>query len=125
MGAIKTIIVADAVMSLDNVIGVAGAARGSLFLLLFGLAVSIPLIIWSSHLVLKFMERFPVVVTLGAALLGYVAGDMIASDAALAAWSAAVPGLHRLAGFGGAVLVVVVGLWLARRRAAASDRRVL
>ena len=124
-GAVRTIIVADAVMSLDNVIGVAGAARGSLFLLLFGLAVSIPLIIWSSHLVLKFMERFPVVVTLGAALLGYVAGDMIASDAALAAWSAAVPGLHRLAGFGGAVLVVVVGLWLARRRAAASDRRVL
>ena len=69
-GAIKTIIVADFVMSLDNVIGVAAAARGSVFLLGFGLVVSIPLIVWGSHFVLKIMERFPVTIVLGAGLMG-------------------------------------------------------
>jgi YjbE family integral membrane protein len=79
-GAVKTIIVADFVMSLDNVIAVAGAAHGSLALLLFGLAVSIPLIVWSSQLILHWMERWPVIMLLGAGLLGYVAGQMIFSD---------------------------------------------
>ena len=73
-GAVKTIVVADFVMSLDNVIAVAGAAHGSLALLLFGLAVSIPLIVWSSQLILHWMERFPSIVLFGAGLLGYVAG---------------------------------------------------
>jgi YjbE family integral membrane protein len=121
-GAVKTIIVADFVMSLDNVIGVAGAAQGSLVLLLFGLAVSIPLIVWSSQLILRWMERWPWIVLLGAGLLGYVAGQMIFSDPGvigllpeLPAWSA------RAAGAIGALLVVVIGRWLEQRILARQD----
>ena len=125
-GAVKTIVVADFVMSLDNVIGVAGAAHGSLALLLFGLAVSIPLIVWSSQLILHWMERFPSIVLLGAALLGYVAGQMIFSDLGvlallppLPAWSA------RVAGVVGALLVVVIGRWLERRILAKQDLTIV
>ncbi|MBK8317849.1 MAG: TerC family protein [Betaproteobacteria bacterium] len=121
-GAVKTIIVADFVMSLDNVIAVAGAAHGSLPLLLFGLAVSIPLIVWSSQLILHWMERWPSIVLFGAALLGYVAGQMIFSDPGvigllppLPAWSAKVAGVI------GAVLVVGVGRWLEQRMLARQD----
>jgi YjbE family integral membrane protein len=121
-GAVKTIVVADFVMSLDNVIGVAGAAHGSLALLLFGLAVSIPLIVWSSQLILHWMERFPVIVLLGAGLLGYVAGQMIFSDPGvlgllppMPSWSAT------LAGAVGALLVVVIGRWLEQRILARQD----
>ena len=121
-GAVKTIIVADFVMSLDNVIAVAGAAHGSLALLLFGLAFSIPLIVWSSQLILRWMERWPWIVLLGAGLLGYVAGQMIFSDPgvtgllpALPAWSA------KAAGVIGALLVVVVGRWLEQRILARQD----
>ena len=121
-GAVKTIIVADFVMSLDNVIAVAGAAHGSLPLLLFGLAVSIPLIVWSSQLILHWMERWPSIVLFGAALLGYVAGQMIFSDPGvigllppLPAWSA------KAAGAIGAVLVVGVGRWLEQRILARQD----
>lgn len=115
-GAVKTIIVADFVMSLDNVIAVAGAAHGSLALLQFGLAVSIPLIVWSSQLILHWMERFPAIVLLGAGLLGYVAGQMLLTDRGvldllppLPDWSA------RAAGAVGAVLVVLIGRWLEQR----------
>ena len=126
IGAVQTIILADLVMSLDNVIGVATAARGNLFLLLFGLAVSIPLIVWSSALVLRLMERFPVVVTLGAALLGYVAGAMLASDVVVEGWlQTHLPLLHGMAGILGACLVVAVGLGLARRNAISTDQRIL
>ncbi|PKO36927.1 MAG: hypothetical protein CVU33_15855 [Betaproteobacteria bacterium HGW-Betaproteobacteria-6] len=121
-GAVKTIVVADFVMSLDNVIAVAGAAHGSLLLLLFGLAVSIPLIVWSSQLILHWMERFPSIVLLGAALLGYVAGQMLFSDPGvtailpqLPAWSA------KVAGVVGALLVVIVGRWLEKRILARQD----
>ncbi len=121
-GAVKTIVVADFVMSLDNVIAVAGAAHGSLALLLFGLAVSIPLIVWSSQLILRWMERWPWIVLLGAGLLGYVAGQMIFTDPGivgllppLPAWSA------KAAGAGGALLVVVVGRWLEQRILARQD----
>jgi YjbE family integral membrane protein len=121
-GAVKTIIVADLVMSLDNVIGVAGAAHGSLVLLLFGLAVSIPLIVWSSQLIMHWMERFPAIVLLGAALLGYVAGEMILSDPGvqgllppLPEWSA------KMAGAIGALVVVLVGRWLEQRILARQD----
>ncbi|HET7774989.1 MAG TPA: TerC family protein [Azospira sp.] len=121
-GAVKTIIVADFVMSLDNVIGVAGAAHGSLFLLLFGLAVSIPLIVWSSQLILRLMERWPVVVTLGAALLGYVAAEMMVSDPGVAGYLAgASPWLLKAAGLAGALLVVLVGKILQARRPALTD----
>ena len=121
-GAVKTIIVADFVMSLDNVIAVAGAAHGSLALLLFGLAVSIPLIVWSSQLILRWMERWPWIVLLGAGLLGYVSGQMIFSDPGvigllppLPEWSA------KAAGAIGALLVVVVGRWLEQRILARQD----
>jgi YjbE family integral membrane protein len=121
-GAVKTIIVADFVMSLDNVIGVAGAAQGGMFLLLFGLAVSIPLIVWSSQLILKLMERWPVVVTLGAALLGFVAGEMIVSDPGLAAFVTGAPAwLPKAVGLTGAVLVVAIGKLLEARHPAPAD----
>lgn len=125
-GAVKTIIVADFVMSLDNVIAVAGAAHGSLALLLFGLAVSIPLIVWSSQLILHWMERFPSIVLFGAALLGYVAGQMVFTDPGvlavlppLPAWSA------KVAGAVGALVVVVVGRWLEQRILARQDMTIV
>ena len=114
-GAVKTIIIADLVMSIDNVIAVAGAAHGSLVLLILGLAVSIPLIVWSSQLMLKLMDHFPVIVTGGAALLGWVAGSMIATDALLSPWlEANVPHAEKALAAAGAVLVVTVGYALAR-----------
>jgi YjbE family integral membrane protein len=125
-GAVKTIIVADFVMSLDNVIGVAAAARDSLFLLLFGLAVSIPLIVWSSQIIMKLMERHPIIVTLGAGLLGYVAGGMLVSDAAVKEQvAAALPAAHYIVGGACALFVVAVGNWLAWRKAAHEERRIL
>jgi YjbE family integral membrane protein len=78
--AVKTIIFADLVMSIDNVIAVAGATRGNIPLLLISLAISIPLIIWGSNIIMHLMEKYPVIVTLGAALLGYTAGEMIVAD---------------------------------------------
>ena len=125
-GAIKTILVADLVMSLDNVLGVAAAAKGNITLLVLGLAISIPLIIFGSTLMLKLMERFPIIITLGAALLGYLAGEMIVSDPKIVEW---FPHLHHaqelviiqdklelsLAGLAGAALVVFLGKALAAR----------
>ena len=78
--AIRTILIADLVMSLDNVIAVAAAAKGSILLLVIGLAISIPLVVFASRLLLVLMERYPVIITVGAALLGWVAGDMAVTD---------------------------------------------
>ena len=118
MAAIKTIVVADAVMSLDNVIAVAGASHGSMVLVTFGILVSIPIVVWGSKLVLTLMDRFPVVITLGAALLGWIAGGMLLSDKATPeALSKGIPYAHYLFAAAGAVLVVVVGKWLGSRRA--------
>lgn len=117
-GAIKTIIVADAVMSLDNVVAVAGASNGSLELVIFGVVISIPIIIWGSKLVLHFMDRFPLVITLGAALLGWIAGSMAAADISLPSlpsWT------HYAVGCAGAVLVLIVGLLVKSRRQANCD----
>ncbi|MFD2446918.1 TerC family protein [Bacillus sp. CGMCC 1.16607] len=83
MGAIKTIIFADLIMSLDNVVAVAGAAEGNMVLILIGLAISIPLIIWGSQILMAIMEKFPIIVILGAGLLGYTAGEMMLSDKAI------------------------------------------
>lgn len=80
MGALKTIIFADMIMSLDNVIAVAGAAKGSMLLVVIGLAISIPMIVWGSRLLMKLMKRFPVIVLLGAGMLGFTAGQMIMGD---------------------------------------------
>ncbi|HEX7890714.1 MAG TPA: TerC family protein [Ramlibacter sp.] len=113
--AIKTIIIADLVMSLDNVIGVAAAAKGNVPLLVFGLVISIPLIIFGSTLILKLMNRFPVIITIGAGLLGWVAGDMALTDPATKNFVEAHHYLHNILPALGAVLVVVVGKWLASR----------
>ncbi|MDO8298821.1 TerC family protein [Lacisediminimonas sp.] len=113
--AIKTIIIADLVMSLDNVIGVAAAAKGNTVLLVVGLAISIPLIIYGSTLILKLMARFPVIITIGAALLGWVAGEMAFSDPAIKIWADSHQNMHLIPPVLGAMLVVAVGKWLASR----------
>ncbi len=115
MAAVRTILIADLVMSLDNVIAVAAAAQGSMLLLILGLAISIPLVIFGSTLMIKLMERFPIIVVLGAALIGWVAGETITSDTALAGIVAANPWLHYAAAVAGAVFVVGVGKWRQRR----------
>ena len=114
--AIKTIMIADVVMSLDNVIGVAAAAKGNIVLLVAGLVISVPLIVFGSTLILKLMGRFPVIITAGAALLGWVAGEMAVSDPVVHELVASRQWLHMAAPMTGAVLVVVVGKWLGRRR---------
>ncbi len=86
IGAIKTIVVADAVMSLDNVIAIAAAAKDSITLVVFGLVVSVPIIVWCSKLVLVLMDRFPAVIMVGAAILGWIAGDMMTHDVVLKDW---------------------------------------
>lgn len=117
LGAIKTIVVADAVMSLDNVIAIAGAAKGSLGLVIFGLVVSVPIIVWGSKIVLTLMDRYPIIVVAGGALLGWIAGDMIATDVALkAAVDARVPYAHYVFSVIGALIVVMLGKVLGARR---------
>lgn len=114
--AIKTIIIADAVMSLDNVIAIAGAAGDSKFLIVFGLLLSIPIIMLGSQLVIKLMDRFPVVIVAGGALLGWIAGGMAVSDVSVINWFAAnLPAASTIAPVLGAILVVAVGKLLASR----------
>ena len=115
MAAVRTILIADIVMSLDNVIAVAAAAKGSTTLLIIGLAISIPLVIFGSTLMIKLMERYPVIVTLGAALIGWVGGETIVSDVALKSTLEANPSLHYIAAAVGAVLVVGLGRFLQGR----------
>ena len=116
LGAVKTIIVADAVMSLDNVIAIAGAAKDSIGLVVFGLVVSVPIIVWGSKLVLTLMDRFPWVIMGGAALLGWIAGDMAVGDVVTKDWVAANAAWLRYgAPVIGAVGVVAVGKLLAGR----------
>jgi YjbE family integral membrane protein len=114
--AIRTILIADLVMSLDNVLGVAAAAKGDLVLLIVGLAISIPLIIFGSTIILKLMERFPVIITIGAALLGYVAGEMLVTDPALKSWFEQQHLLHQVIPYFGAILVVAIGKWMSRNK---------
>jgi YjbE family integral membrane protein len=114
-GAIKTIVVADAVMSLDNVIGIAAAAKDSLALVIFGLVFSVPIILWGSRFVLTLMDRFPIVITAGAALLGWIAGDMIVHDVFITDdVERVVPLFRYVAPVVGAALVVIVGRIAAR-----------
>jgi YjbE family integral membrane protein len=113
--AIKTIIIADLVMSLDNVIGVAAAAKGNVPLLVFGLVISIPLIIFGSTLILKLMNRFPIIITIGAALLGWVAGEMVLTDPAIHDFVEKHHYLHNILPAAGAVIVVALGKYLASR----------
>ncbi len=123
--AVKTILIADFVMSLDNVIAIAGAAQNTipdhqLGYVIFGLLLSVPIIIWGSTLVLKLIDRFPVVVTFGGALLGWIAGGMLVTDVVVANQIGQVSSLGKLAAEAiGAILVVVLGKWLAARKTAA------
>ena len=131
MSAIRTILIADLVMSVDNVIAVAAAAGGSMTLLILGLAISIPLVIFGSTMLIHLMERFPFIITAGAALIGFVAGEMMVTDPVLTSWMAerftmkdghamlgSVP-LEWIAGVVGAVIVVLVGKALSSRKSAA------
>jgi YjbE family integral membrane protein len=123
--AIRTILIADLVMSVDNVLAVAAAAdsgppESRLLLLIVGLGLSIPLIIFGSQLLLGVMQRFPVIITLGAALLGFVAGEMLVSDPAVTHWFNGVGHASTtIIELVGAVGVVLVGSWLAKRKVAA------
>ena len=119
-GAVQTIALADAVMSLDNVIGIAAAAKGSVLLLVLGLLISIPLIVWGSTLILKLLHRYPFIVTLGGALLGWVAGDVLIADPVFADGIVRqLPWLHYAAPVLGMLGVIIVGRWLAARKTAA------
>lgn len=122
MAAVKTIIVADFVMSLDNVIAIAGAAQGAhpdhqLGLVIFGLVVSVPIIIWGSTIVLKLIDRFPIVVTFGAALLGWIAGGMLITDIFIVERFGEPTAMMKIAAeVVGAVLIVLLGKGIARRK---------
>jgi YjbE family integral membrane protein len=129
LAAIKTILIADLVMSLDNVIAVAAAAGGSYLLLVLGLAISIPLVIFGATLLLKLMERFPVIITIGAGLIGWVAGEMLVADRALHGWFTGMGVEYRgenpyvggvsleiIAGVIGIAIVVALGKWLGARK---------
>ncbi|GAB3770115.1 TerC family protein [Ramlibacter monticola] len=122
MAAIKTIIIADLVMSLDNVIGVAAAAKGNVPLLVIGLVISIPLIIFGSTLILKLMNRFPIIITLGAGLLGWVAGEMTLTDPAIHDFVEKHHYLHNILPALGAIIVVAVGKYLASRGASEEEQ---
>ena len=116
LSAVKTVIVADLVMSLDNVIGVAGAAKGSVLLLIFGLVVSIPLVVIGSQLIMMLIEKFRWLVVAGGGLLGYIAGEIATADSAVKPWiDARMPELHWIVPVAGVALVVAAGMWLARR----------
>lgn len=116
--AIWIIAVADAVMSLDNMMAVAAAAKGSKLLILVGLALSIPLLFVGSTLVLALLNRFPIFVWAGAGLLGWIAGDLIGADPSLAAWlSVHWPTFDFWDGPAGAVAVLVIA-WLQHRHKA-------
>jgi len=131
IGAIKTILIADLVMSLDNVIAVAAVAKGSILLLVLGLVISIPLVVFGATLLMKVMERYPVIITVGAALIGYVAGEMLVTDPTVIEWFRAnahwVIDFEIFTVFGrkfelsavgliGAGAVVAAGKWLAGRK---------
>ena len=124
--AVRTILIADLVMSLDNVIAVALAAKidGAInyTLLVLGLAISIPLVIFGSTMMIKLMERFPVIIVLGAALIGWVAGDAIVHDVASKPFVAGNVWLPYVVKIGCAIFVVVLGKWLAKRPAQSSAK---
>ena len=113
--AIRTILIADLVMSLDNVLAVAAAAKGNLPLLVLGLLVSLPLIIFGATLLTKVMERFPIIITVGAALLGFLAGEMLLTDPAVTSYLGVMSDQSvTIAGLFGALLVVGLGKWMGR-----------
>jgi len=122
--AVKIIIIADIVMSLDNVLGMAGAAKGHLGMLFIGMVITIPLILFGSALIMKLMERFPIFITFGAGLLGWVAGEMAIADPAFKETiETHAHYLDWVAPIVGAAAVVIVGRVLAKRQAAAAPEK--
>jgi YjbE family integral membrane protein len=118
LAAVRTVIIADVVMSIDNVLGVAAAAKGSLLLLVFGLVVSVPLVIGGAQLIMRLIERFPILIVAGGGLLGYVAGELVVEDSAVVDWvHAKAAWLDWAAPVAGVVLVIAVAKWLEGRRA--------
>ena len=120
--AVKTVIVADLVMSIDNVIAIAGAAQNAgeqhqMALVILGLVVSIPIIVWGSQIVLKLMDRFPVIILLGGMLLGWIAGGMFQTDPMLKDLIPQEQSWHYALGAAGALLVLTIGQALKARRA--------
>ncbi|WP_176772755.1 TerC family protein [Sporomusa acidovorans] len=115
-GAVKTIIFADLIMSVDNVIAIAGVAKGNITLLIVGLGISIPIIIWGSNLIHMLMERWPIIITIGAAFLGWTAGDMATSDQKIMLLLEPYPWTHWAVPAAFAVVVVVIGSALANRK---------
>jgi YjbE family integral membrane protein len=112
--AVRTVLIADAVMSLDNVIAVAAAAKGNLTLLILGLVISIPLVVYGATLLIRLINRFPMIVTVGAALIGYIAGDVMVTDPAIEPWIGShAAWLHLAAPVIGSVFVVLFGMALA------------
>jgi YjbE family integral membrane protein len=117
LAAVRTVIIADLVMSIDNVLGVAAAARGNLLLLIFGLVVSVPLVIGGAQLIMRLIERFPILIVAGGGLLGFVAGELIVDDSAIVAWiHAHAAWLTWAAPVIGIALVVGPAKWLEGRR---------
>ena len=117
MSAVRTVVIADLVMSIDNVLGVAAAAKGSLLLLVFGLVVSVPLVIGGAQLIMRLIERFPILIVAGGGLLGYVAGELIIEDSAIVDWvHVHAPWLGWVAPVAGVALVVAPAKWLEARR---------
>ena len=113
--AIRTIIIADFVMSLDNALAITAAAKGNIGLVVFGLLLSVPIIISGSALILRLMERFPIIITAGAGLLGWLGGGLIISDKLFAEFiSTSLPAAPTMAAAAGAISVVTIGKFLAK-----------
>ena len=113
--AIRTIIIADFVMSLDNALAITAAAKGDIGLVVFGLLLSVPIIIWGSALILRLMERFPIIITAGAGLLGWLGGGLMISDKLLAEFTASsLPATPTIAATVVTIFVIAVGRFLAK-----------
>jgi YjbE family integral membrane protein len=118
--AIWVIIVADVVMSLDNVIAISAAAQGEMGLVVFGLLLSIPLVVWGSGLLARWMNRFPLIIWAGGGVLGYVAAELILKDPALASRLGSLThAAHLVVPYGCAAVIAVLGWWWSRSRSAA------
>ncbi|RYZ11507.1 MAG: TerC family protein, partial [Comamonadaceae bacterium] len=118
-GAMKTIVIADALMGIDNVLGVAGAAHGDFTLVVLGLLISVPIVVFGSTLVLKLVQRFPIIIQLGAAVLAFTAGKMIVNEKLLAPWFGGESTSNQAAYWGVCVLAIAAVLtagWIKTRR---------
>lgn len=126
-GAVQIILLADVVMSLDNVLAIAAIAKGDMLLLLIGVALSIPLILWGSSIIMRLLDRFPVLVYIGAAILGFAAGEMLLADSLVGPWLLGMSErLDRLTPLLGAMAVLSFGLFkplLERARSARGNAR--